>query len=41
MADRIETKVDTGTYDGMIALLKWGALGVALLVALVIWLIAH
>ncbi len=40
MADRIENEVDTRTYDGMIALLKWGALASALLVALVIWLIA-
>lgn len=40
MADKIETKVDVRTYDRMIAMLKWGALGAGLLTALVIWLIA-
>jgi hypothetical protein len=40
MADKIEGQVDTGTYDGMIGMLKWGSLGVAVLVAIVIWLIA-
>ena len=28
------------TYDGVIALLKWGTVGAALVAALVIWLIA-
>ena len=28
------------TYDGLITLLKWGAVAVAVIVAMVIWLIA-
>lgn len=28
------------TYGRMLALLKWGTLGIALLVALVVWLIS-
>ena len=29
------------TYDGLIGMLKWGAIGVAVIVAVVIWLIAR
>ncbi|WP_425228957.1 aa3-type cytochrome c oxidase subunit IV [Sphingomonas sp.] len=35
----LETHVET--YDGVIALLKWGAVVAAVVAALVIWLIAH
>lgn len=48
MAERVDTgKVERGslephvrTYSGMIGMLKWGAVAVAVIVALVIWLIA-
>lgn len=41
MADDADLKGHAATYDGLIALLKWGALGVAVIVAGVIWLIAR
>ena len=48
MADRdVDGGVDRGsltahvqTYDGVIALLKWGAVAAALVAAFVIWIIA-
>jgi hypothetical protein len=40
MAGNGEIKAHEATYSGMISLLKWGAVGCFLLVALVIWLIA-
>lgn len=33
-------KAHVATYDLMIGLLKWGAVAVAILVAIVLWLIA-
>jgi hypothetical protein len=41
MAGHSDTKVDVGTYDRMIAMMKWGGLACFLLAALVIWLIAN
>ncbi|MBB3880448.1 aa3-type cytochrome c oxidase subunit IV [Sphingomonas pseudosanguinis] len=35
-----DIKSNVATYDLMIALLKWGAVAAAILVAIVIWLIA-
>ncbi|WP_294237674.1 aa3-type cytochrome c oxidase subunit IV [uncultured Sphingomonas sp.] len=35
-----EMKAHVATYDLMIGLLKWGAVAVAILVAIVLWLIA-
>lgn len=40
MADPTDLKAHAATYDGLIGLLKWGAVAVAIIVALVIWLIA-
>ena len=40
MADDADMKGHVATYDGLIGLLKWGAVGVAIIAALVIWLIA-
>ena len=47
MADRNGDGVDRGsltahvqTYDGVIALLKWGSVAAAVVAALVIWMIA-
>lgn len=40
MAGNGDMKAHVGTYHAMIGLLKWGSLGVAILVALVIWLIS-
>ncbi len=39
-ADQTNMKSHVQTYDRMIGLLKWGAVGCAAVVALVIWLIA-
>lgn len=35
-----EMKAHIATYDLMIGMLKWGAVAVAILVAIVLWLIA-
>jgi hypothetical protein len=35
-----EMKAHVATYDLMIGMLKWGAVAVAILVAIVLWLIA-
>lgn len=40
MADQTDMKAHVADYDKMIAMLKWGALGVAIIAAGVIWLIA-
>lgn len=40
MADDANMKGHVATYDSLIGLLKWGAVGVAIIVAFVIWLIA-
>jgi hypothetical protein len=39
-AEPSQMKAHVRTYDGMIAMLKWGSVACAILVALVIWLIA-
>ena len=38
--ERGSLAVHVKTYDGVIGLLKWGAVAVAIIAALVIWLIA-
>lgn len=40
MADDADIKGHVSTYDGLIGLMKWGAVAVAVIVATVIWLIA-
>jgi len=40
MADDANLKGHVATYDGVIGMLKWGAIGCAVVVALVIWLIS-
>lgn len=40
MAGNGDMNAHVSDYGRMIAMLKWGALGVAIIVALVIWLIA-
>ena len=40
MADDKNLQGHEATYASLISLLKWGALGVALVAAMVIWLIA-
>ena len=35
-----DMKAHVATYDRMIGMLKWGSIGIALLVGVVIWLIA-
>ncbi|MDQ1157491.1 hypothetical protein QE385_001818 [Sphingomonas sp. SORGH_AS 950] len=35
-----DMKAHVATYDRMIGMLKWGSIGVAILVAIVLWLIA-
>ena len=40
MADQADMKAHASTYDSVIALLKWGTVAVAIIAALVIWLIA-
>lgn len=40
MADQADMKAHVSTYDSVIGLLKWGTVGVAIIVAIVIWLIA-
>lgn len=40
MAEETNIQGHAATYASLIALLKWGALGVAVIAALVIWLIA-
>lgn len=40
MADDKDIQGHAATYDSLIALLKWGAVAVALIAAMVIWLIA-
>lgn len=39
MAEKSEMKAHIATYQGVMGLLKWGSVGVALIAALVIWLI--
>ncbi|MBV8237892.1 MAG: aa3-type cytochrome c oxidase subunit IV [Sphingomonas sp.] len=39
MAEKSDMKAHVTTYTGVMSLLKWGTLGVALIAALVIWLI--
>lgn len=39
MAEKSEMKAHIATYGGVIALLKWGAVTCAAIVAIVIWLI--
>lgn len=40
MADQTDLNAHVASYDRMIAMLKWGAVGVAIIAAAVIWLIA-
>lgn len=40
MAGNTDLNAHVQTYDRLIGLLKWGALGCAIVAALVIWLIA-
>lgn len=40
MADQTNMKAHVASYDRMISMLKWGGLGVAVVAAGVIWLIA-
>lgn len=40
MAEPANMKAHVSTYNGMIGMLKWGAVGCAILVGVVIWLIA-
>ena len=40
MAGNSDLKAHVHTYDRMIGLLKWGSVAVAVIVALVLWLIA-
>ena len=40
MAERFDMKAHVASYDRMIGMLKWGAVGVAIIAAAVIWLIA-
>ncbi|WEK44730.1 MAG: aa3-type cytochrome c oxidase subunit IV [Candidatus Sphingomonas colombiensis] len=39
MAEKSEMKAHVATYQSVMGLLKWGSVGVALIAALVIWLI--
>jgi hypothetical protein len=41
MAEPTDIQSHAATYAGLIGLLKWGAVGVAIIAAFVIWLIAH
>ena len=41
MAGNGDIKAHIGTYDRMIGMMKYGALAVAIIAALVIWLIAN
>ncbi len=40
MADETDIQGHAATYASLIALLKWGALAVAIIALLVIWMIA-
>ena len=40
MADDADLKGHVATYDGVIGMLKWGAVTAAVLALLVIWLIS-
>ncbi|MGI4732500.1 MAG: aa3-type cytochrome c oxidase subunit IV [Janthinobacterium lividum] len=40
MADKTDLQGHVATYDGLIGLMKWGAVAVAVIVAAVIWLIS-
>lgn len=40
MAGKDELKAHERTYLSMLSMMKWGVVGIALLVALVIWLIS-
>ena len=40
MADESDLSGHVATYDGLIGLLKWGAVAVAVVVATVIWIIS-
>ncbi|WP_419807761.1 aa3-type cytochrome c oxidase subunit IV [Sphingomonas sp.] len=39
--ERSSLKAHVQTYDGVIALFKWGTMAAVIVAALVIWLIAH
>ncbi|WP_293870705.1 MULTISPECIES: aa3-type cytochrome c oxidase subunit IV [unclassified Sphingomonas] len=39
MADNSDMKAHVSTYQGVMNLLKWGTIGVAVVAAVVIWLI--
>ena len=41
MADVHDMKAARATFDGLMSLFKWGAVGVALITALVIYLLVH
>jgi len=40
MADKANIEGHAATYGSVIGVMKWGAVGCAIIVALVIWLIA-
>jgi len=39
VAEKSDMKAHVSTYEGVMGLFKWGTAGVALIAALVIWLI--
>lgn len=40
MADQTDMKFHTATYDSVMGFMKWGTVAVAIIAAVVIWLIA-
>jgi len=40
MANQTDMKAHSATYEGVIGLMKWGALASAIVAAIVVWLIA-
>lgn len=40
MANQTDMKAHSATYEGVIGLMKWGALACAIVAAIVVWLIA-
>ncbi|WP_236694605.1 aa3-type cytochrome c oxidase subunit IV [Sphingomonas sp. Leaf343] len=40
MAGNTDLKAHVASYDRMIGMMKWGSVGVAIVVGIVIWLIA-
>ncbi|MBM6576802.1 MAG: aa3-type cytochrome c oxidase subunit IV [Sphingomonas sp.] len=40
MAGNTDLNAHVASYDRMIGMMKWGSVGVAIIVAIVIWLIA-